>query len=61
VFFGGRLAYIGRTKHLFSRIASHFQDGRAFDAYSYLTCDETELHWIERWAIEKYRPEQNKV
>jgi predicted GIY-YIG superfamily endonuclease len=56
-----KVIYIGVTKDWRRRIREHFLDGRNFDTFRAIECDnfDTAAHYERRW-IRKFKPTLNK-
>jgi hypothetical protein len=56
---GGKIAYIGQSADVFSRIRQH-EGTRRFDAFCWFPCEPGKLETTESYLIAKFRPWQNK-
>lgn len=61
LFRGGALIYIGRSRDMVRRVASHRTNGREFDKWSFMPLPEDETATIEAALIRSLNPEQNTM
>lgn len=55
------IVYIGQSVDILHRISRHRREGREFDSYSYLLCDQSKLDELEEKYIVALMPWQNKT
>jgi len=59
---GDEIVYIGQSKEVFGRIASHVRDGeKQFDSFAIIHVSAVELDAVEKANIEAYRPRYNSL
>lgn len=56
---GTEIVYIGQAVDVLYRISRHRREGRVFDAFSYITCEEDGLDELESLYIRALVPEDN--
>ena len=55
----GVLKYIGKSKDVRTRLASHFNN-KEFDAAHIFTMSENDMHWVEPYLITRLFPKENQ-
>lgn len=55
----GDIVYVGKTTDVFLRLSKHRRDGKVFDSYNFMPCDESDLDELERLYIEAFLPKGN--
>jgi len=53
------ITYIGKSTHIRRRVIQHQNDGRVFNAYSFILCGVDELDIIEKLYIRLFDPKEN--
>lgn len=56
---GGEVRYVGQSRDVLKRISRHMHDGRAFDAYTFISCPVADLDRMEMMYITALLPEWN--
>lgn len=56
-----RVTYVGQSKNILARIATHSQNGRAFTSYFVIPCLECDLDATEQYYIDLLKPPENKT
>lgn len=55
----GEVTYVGQSVDVLGRISRHRRDGRSFDSYAVLECEESQLDGLERQYITALVPQEN--
>lgn len=55
----GEVTYIGQSSNVLSRIDKHRQNGRPFDAFTYMECPKQDLDHLEALYIQALKPRGN--
>lgn len=53
------VVYVGQSVDVLHRIARHRREGKVFDAFSYIECDECDLDRLETLYIRAFVPREN--
>lgn len=61
LFSGDKVTYVGQSKNVIKRIASHADKGRPFDSYHVIPCLPCDLEETERYYIDLLSPPENKT
>lgn len=55
----GSVVYVGQSVDVLHRIARHRREGKVFDGFAYMECEQSELDRLETLYIKSFVPEEN--
>lgn len=55
----GEVTYVGQSVDVLHRVARHRREGRAYDAFSYIECERSEMDRLEALYIKAFIPVGN--
>lgn len=61
LFLGDELIYVGSSKNMPERAATHRRNGRPFDRAYFIPTEDDEREHLERLLIRIWRPSQNRL
>jgi hypothetical protein len=60
LFRGERIVYVGQSTNVRKRVDDHVRDAKSFDKVGYIPVPESDLDRVERFWINRLKPELNK-